>query len=107
MSRIVVISLMLSAAAAAAPRLDASLFNCLQWRMVGPFRGGRVNGVSGVPGRPHEFYFGSVGAIGVSPSNPDVVYVGTGEADMRSQNSFGNGMYKSTDAGKSWTHIGL
>jgi len=101
--------------------------------MVGPFRGGRVNGVSGVPGRPHEFYFGSVGggvwkslndgrtwmpvfdsqpiasigAIGVSPSNPDVVYVGTGEADMRSQNSFGNGMYKSTDAGKSWTHIGL
>ncbi len=101
--------------------------------MIGPFRGGRVNAVSGVPGRPNTFYFGSVGggvwktsnagrtwvpvfdsqpiasigAIGVSPSNPDVVYVGSGEADMRSQISYGNGMYKSIDSGATWQHIGL
>jgi photosystem II stability/assembly factor-like uncharacterized protein len=114
-------------------RLDASLYSGLHWRMIGPFRGGRVNGVTGVLGQPNVFYMGSVGggvwkttnagrtwlpifdsqpiasigAVAVAPSRPDVVYVGTGEADMRSQISFGNGMYKSTDAGKSWTHIGL
>jgi photosystem II stability/assembly factor-like uncharacterized protein len=108
-------------------------YSGLRWRMIGPFRGGRVNAVSGVPGRPNTFFFGSVGgglwktgnagrtwipvfdsqpiasigAIGVAPSNPDVMYVGTGEADMRSQITHGNGVYKSADGGATWKHVGL
>ncbi|HKQ05164.1 MAG TPA: glycoside hydrolase [Blastocatellia bacterium] len=119
--------------AAFAQQYDPGSYAGLRWRMIGPFRAGRVNGVSGVPGRPTVFYFGSVGggvwkttnagrtwkptfdsqpigsigAIGVAPSSPDTVYVGTGEADMRSQISYGNGMYKTTDAGKTWKHLGL
>src|SRR5947209_20465947 len=99
----------------AAQQYAPGMFGGLHWRMIGPFRAGRVNAVSGVPGQPNTFYFGSVGggvwksnnagrtwnpifdsqpvaligAIGVAPSNPNVVYVGTGEADMRSQISFG------------------
>lgn len=129
------------ATAAALPRLSAqstaginpSLYAGLTWRMVGPFRGGRVNAVTGVPGQPNTFYFGSVGggvwkstnagrtwnpifdgedvasigAIAVAPSNPQVIYVATGEADMRDSIQFGDGMYKSTDAGRTWKHIGL
>ena len=112
---------------------DASLYSGLRWRMIGPFRGGRVNAVSGVLGQPDIFYFGSVGggvwkssnagrtwtpifdstnvasigAIGVAPSDSNVIYVGTGEADMRDSIAFGNGVYKSTDAGKTWKHLGL
>jgi photosystem II stability/assembly factor-like uncharacterized protein len=108
-------------------------YSGLRWRMLGPFRGGRVNAVSGVPGHPNTFYFGSVGgglwkttnagrtwipvfdrqpiasigAISVAPSNPDIVYVGTGEADMRSQITYGNGVYKSVDGGATWKHVGL
>ncbi|MHB1311188.1 MAG: WD40/YVTN/BNR-like repeat-containing protein [Gemmatimonadaceae bacterium] len=105
----------------------------LRWRMLGPFRGGRVDAVTGVPGRPNEFYFGavnggvwksidagrvwtpvfdsqpvaSIGAIAVAPSAPDTVYVGTGESTLRDSMGFGNGVYKTTDAGRSWTHLGL
>ncbi len=114
-------------------RPPQSLYSGLAWRMVGPYRGGRVNAVSGVPGQPNTFYFGSVGgglwkstnsgrtwwpvfdsqsvasigAIGVSPSNPEIVYVGTGECDMRDSIAFGDGMYKSSDGGRTWRHIGL
>jgi photosystem II stability/assembly factor-like uncharacterized protein len=114
-------------------RIDPALLSALHWRNIGPFRGGRVNGVTGVPGQSNTFYFGSVGggvwkttnagrtwqpifdsqpiasigAIAVAASNPNLVYVGTGEADMRSQISYGNGIYKSTNAGKTWRHLGL
>src|SRR5467141_2009243 len=105
----------------------------LDWRMLGPFRGGRVGAVSGVPGQPDAFYFGhvnggvwktidagrtwspifddqpvaSIGALAVAPSAPDVIYVGSGESTLRDSVGFGNGVYKSTDSGSTWTHLGL
>jgi photosystem II stability/assembly factor-like uncharacterized protein len=116
-----------------APAVSSALYSGLKWRGIGPFRAGRVNAIAGVIGQPNTFYFGSVGgglwkstnigrtwspifdgntvasigAIGVAPSNPDVLYVGTGEADLRDSIAFGDGMYKSVDAGKTWKHIGL
>jgi photosystem II stability/assembly factor-like uncharacterized protein len=123
----------LCASSIEAQQTDPNLYSGLRWRMIGPFRGGRVNAVSGVVGQPDTFYFGSVGggvwksanagrtwtpifdatnvasigAIGVAPSDPNVIYVGTGEADMRDSIAFGNGVYKSADAGKTWKHLGL
>src|ERR1700741_4341286 len=112
----------------------AALLTGLQWRQVGPLRGGRSFGVAGHADQPDTFYFGSVGggvwktensgrtwfpisdegipigsigAIAVAPSNANIVYVGTCETDIRNQNSYGIGMFKSTDAGKTWTAIGL
>ena len=105
----------------------------LHWRNIGPFRGGRMRAISGVPSQPNVFYFAqvnggvfrtndygrtwkpifddqptaSVGALAVSVSDPNVIYVGSGEGLHRPDLSVGNGLYKSTDAGKTWTHLGL
>jgi len=109
------------------------LFSDLKWRLIGPFRGGRVVAVGGVAGSGSTYYFGavdggvwktvdagmvwkpvfddqsvaSIGALEVSPSNPDVIYVGTGESDIRSNLASGAGVYKSTDGGTTWTFAGL
>src|SRR5436189_3962079 len=134
MSKRVLLSLLLIVTAFAhAATVDPSLFQDLRWRLIGPFRGGRVLAVVGVPGEREHFYFGSVnggvwetidagrtwqpifdgqpigtiGAIALAPSDPKVIYVGSGEADMRSDIAQGDGMYKSSDAGKTWTKIGL
>ncbi len=120
-------------AAGANAGVPASDYQALHWRLVGPFRGGRVLAVTGIAGDSRHFYFGavdggvwktddagrtwkpifdsepvgSIGAIAVAPSAPNVVYVGTGEADMRSDIALGAGVYKSTDAGAHWHFIGL
>jgi photosystem II stability/assembly factor-like uncharacterized protein len=114
--------------------IDPAVLKGLQWRSIGPLRGGRSIAVSGVKGRAKEAYFGavggglwkttdggatwspmtdghitssSVGAVAVSESNPDVVFIGTGESCIRGNIMPGDGVYKSTDAGKSWTHVGF
>ncbi|MGH9703811.1 MAG: WD40/YVTN/BNR-like repeat-containing protein, partial [Candidatus Acidiferrales bacterium] len=105
----------------------------MKYRSIGPFRGGRVLAVTGIAGNPNVYYFGavaggvwkttdggltwdpifdkepvsSIGAIEVAPSDPNIIYVGTGEGCLRGNISYGNGMYKSVDAGATWTHIGL
>ena len=113
--------------------VSPDLFGGLQWRLIGPFRGGRVVAVAGVPGDGATFYFGSVGggiwrttdagvtwtpifdqqsiasigALAVAPSNPKVLYAGTGESDIRADLSSGDGVYKSQDGGATWKNIGL
>ncbi|HKF42789.1 MAG TPA: glycoside hydrolase [Thermoanaerobaculia bacterium] len=121
------------APAAGAQPFDPARYGDLAWRMIGPFRGGRTVAVSGVPGRPNVFYMaannggvwkstdygrvwtpifddqptGSIGALAVAPSDPNVLYVGSGEGLQRPDLSVGDGVYKSTDAGTTWRHLGL
>jgi photosystem II stability/assembly factor-like uncharacterized protein len=121
------------AADARARTYGPELYSQLSWRPVGPLRGGRGRAVAGVPSQPNVFYIGnddggvwksidygnswqpifdqeptsSIGAIAVSVSDPNVIYVGTGEGNIRPDQSTGMGMYKSTDAGRTWSFIGL
>jgi photosystem II stability/assembly factor-like uncharacterized protein len=113
---------------------SAQEFSALKWRNIGPERGGRSQTIAGSIARPNEYYFGatggglwkttdagitwkpvtdgqlhssSVGAVAVSESNPDIVYIGMGETELRASILQGDGMYKSVDGGKTWRHIGL
>ncbi|HEX3985096.1 MAG TPA: hypothetical protein VHX13_00700 [Acidobacteriaceae bacterium] len=124
---------LLFAATAPAQSVSPQFFNGLHWRLVGPFRAGRVVAVAGVPGSDRTYYFGgvdggvwkttdagtvwrpifdhepvaSIGALAVAPSDPNVIYAGTGESDIRSDLASGNGVYRSDDAGATWQHVGL
>src|SRR5579875_2001214 len=119
--------------ALSAQQISPELFNGLKWRLIGPFRGGRAVAVTGVPGGGSTFYFGavdggiwktedagtvwtpifdgqpvaSIGAVEVAPSDPNVIYAGTGESDIRSDLASGDGVYKSTDGGRTWKNVGL
>src|SRR6186713_787288 len=114
-------------------QFDSTLFKEFRWRNIGPFRGGRTKAVDGIPSQPNVFYIGavnggvwktndygrtwrplfddqptgSIGAIAIAPSDPNVVYVGSGEGMQRPDLSVGDGIYKSTDAGNTWVHLGL
>lgn len=116
------------------PIVDPSYFDSYSWRNIGPNRGGRSLGSAGSPGRPNEYYFGatggglwktvdggnewfpvtdgqisssSIGAVAVAETNPDIVYIGGGETQLRGSITQGDGVYKTTDGGKTWRHLGL
>ncbi|GAB3014566.1 WD40/YVTN/BNR-like repeat-containing protein [Spirosoma pulveris] len=127
------VAYILSAVTLYAQPFSPKLFDAMKWRMIGPHRGGRTVGATGVPQQPNVFYIGvnnggvwkttdygrtwvpifddqptgSIGDVAVAPSNPNVVYVASGEGLQRPDLSVGNGMYKSTDAGKTWSFLGL
>jgi photosystem II stability/assembly factor-like uncharacterized protein len=133
----ILIPALLMASSLAAQQYPASLLGGLDWRDVGPMRGGRTYAVAGIASQPDTYYMGavggglwktensgrtwfpiaddpltgipcsSIGAIAVAPSDPNIIYVGTGETDIRSQHNYGIGLFKSTDAGKTWRFLGL
>ncbi len=114
-------------------QVPEQLYSEMQWRMIGPFRAGKVNAVAGVPGNPAVYYFGadgggvwkttdggtvwkpifdkepvaSIGALALAPSNPNIIYVGTGVNTIFADSSYGDGVYKSADGGENWQHVGL
>ncbi|MBK7513013.1 MAG: glycoside hydrolase [Chloracidobacterium sp.] len=122
-----------SASLLQAQKVDASLYQSMEWRMIGPFRAGRTVGAVGIPSQPNVFYIGlnnggvwkttdagrtwkpifddqptgSIGDIALAPSNPNVIYVGSGEGLQRPDLATGDGMYRSRDGGKTWAHLGL
>ena len=122
-----------AAGLASAQQISQSAYQEMRWRMIGPFRGGRIRAAAGVPSQPNVFYIGqvdggvwksndygrtwepifddqptqSIGAIAVAPSDPNIIYVASGEGLQRPDLSVGDGIYKSTDTGKTWMHLGL
>ncbi|HEY0784510.1 MAG TPA: hypothetical protein VGD62_01485 [Acidobacteriaceae bacterium] len=126
-------ALLLCGATTAAQAVSPQLYSGLAWRLLGPFRAGRVVAVSGIPGSDASFFFGSVdggvwkttdagtvweplfdqqhvasiGALAVAPSDPKIIYAGTGESDIRSDLASGDGVYRSDDGGATWKHVGL
>src|SRR5437879_5465771 len=121
------------AGVASTQQVPEQLYSEMKWRMIGPFRAGKVNAIAGVPGNPGVYYFGadgggvwkttdggtvwkpifdkeqvaSIGAMSLAPSNPKIIYVGTGVNTISGDSNYGDGIYKSTDGGENWQHVGL
>src|SRR5476651_1511029 len=131
--RLAIIGGLAASSASVLTAQSPDLFSAMRWRQIGPTRAGRARALAGVPSQPNVFYVGydnggvwrstdygsnwepifddqptgSIGAIAVAPSNPNVIYVGSGAGIIRPDLAVGDGMYKSIDGGRTWTHLGL